>query len=75
MSPRLIIALALAGIVALGAGAVWLVVQPRALGKSGGSASIVQLTFAEERREHRQKFFSGDPERDIRGGEVMKPRW
>ncbi|MBM7327368.1 entry exclusion protein TrbK [Agrobacterium sp. S2] len=28
-----------------------------------------------EVRDYREKFFSGDPDRDARGGQEMKPRW
>ncbi|MXN53271.1 entry exclusion protein TrbK [Shinella sp. AETb1-6] len=76
MSSRLIITLVLAGIVALGAGVVtWIVVQPRPAPVSGSGAAATQPASDTERREHREKFFSGDPERDIRGGQEMKPRW
>jgi Ti type entry exclusion protein TrbK len=27
------------------------------------------------RREHIERFFGGDPNRDVRGGQEMKPRW
>lgn len=27
------------------------------------------------RREHAEKFFGGDPERNLRGGQEMRPRW
>ena len=76
MSSRLIITLVLAGIVALGAGVVtWIVVQPRPAPVSGSGAAATQPASDTERREHREKFFSGDPDRDIRGGQEMKPRW
>nr|WP_246665721.1 entry exclusion protein TrbK [Shinella sp. AETb1-6] len=72
----MIITLVLAGIVALGAGVVtWIVVQPRPAPVSGSGAAATQPASDTERREHREKFFSGDPERDIRGGQEMKPRW
>jgi len=28
-----------------------------------------------ERRKHRENFFGGDPNRDVRSGQEMKPRW
>nr|WP_234886577.1 entry exclusion protein TrbK [Sinorhizobium saheli] len=70
----MIIALALAGIAALAAGAAWLGVQPHPAGQSGAGA-VVQPASEAKRKAHREKFFSGDPERDIRGGQEMKPRW
>lgn len=76
MSPRLIIILVLAGIAALSAGVVaWNVVQPSPALVSGSGAAATQPASETERREHREKFFSGDPDRDIRGGQEMKPRW
>ncbi|WP_234189151.1 entry exclusion protein TrbK [Shinella sp. NM-101] len=76
MSPRLVIILALAGIAALSAGVVtWIVVQPRPAPVSGSGAAATQPASDTERREHREKFFSGDPDRDIRSGQEMKPRW
>lgn len=76
MSPRLVIILALAGIAALSAGVVtWIVVQPRPAPVSGSGAAATQPASDTERREHREKFFSGDPDRNVRGGQEMKPRW
>lgn len=76
MSPRLITILLLAGIVAFGAGVVtWLVVQRGPVPMSGVGEVSTQPASDVERREHREKFFSGDPDRDVRGGQEMKPRW
>jgi type IV secretion system protein TrbK len=69
VSPRILIALAVAGGIGLGGGfLVWVIVQPGATpAESSGSG--------EARRESRERFFSGDPDRDVRGGQEMKPRW
>jgi len=76
VSPRLVIILALAGIAALSAGVVtWIVVQPRPAPVSGSGAAATQPASDSERREHREKFFSGDPDRNVRGSQEMKPRW
>jgi Ti type entry exclusion protein TrbK len=76
VSPRLIVIFVFAGIAALGAGIVtWTVVQPRPAPVSGSGAAATRPASDMERREHREKFFSGDPDRDIRGGQEMKPRW
>lgn len=76
MSPRLIIMLVLAGIVAFGAGIVtWNVVQPRPAPMAGSGAAATQPASETERRAHREQFFSGDPDRNVRGGQEMKPRW
>jgi len=76
VSPRLIVILALAGIVALSAGGVtWIQMQPRPTPVSGSGTAATQPASETERREHRENFFSGDPDRDVRGGQEMKPRW
>jgi len=75
VSPHLIIALALAAIVALGAGVSWILIQPPAVVHSGAGVSSAQPASDTERKEYKQNFFSGDPERDVRGGQEMKPRW
>ncbi|MCY1667440.1 entry exclusion protein TrbK [Rhizobium sp. SL86] len=76
MSPRLVIILALAGIAALSAGVVtWIVVQPRPAPVSGSGAAATLPASDTERSEHREKFFGGDPDRNVRGGQEMKPRW
>jgi type IV secretion system protein TrbK len=76
VSPRLVVILVLAGIAALSVGVVtWSVVQPRPVPMSGSGAAAMQTTSDMERREHREKFFSGDPDRNVRGGQEMKPRW
>jgi len=72
VSPRLIIAVALAGIVVVGAGVSWMLMQPRPAASGAGS---MHPASDAARREHQEKFFSGDPERNIRGGQEMKPRW
>ncbi|MUZ65816.1 entry exclusion protein TrbK [Agrobacterium vitis] len=72
MSPRILIVLAVAGLVAFGAGMIgWVVVQPDAAtetpaGTSGSGAA---------QGEHRERFLGGDPDHDVRGGQEMKPRW
>ncbi|GLS35262.1 entry exclusion protein TrbK [Mesorhizobium tianshanense] len=70
MSPRILIAVAVAGIVAFGAGMmIWVVVQPDATTETPAAAP------GAAQREHRERFFGGDPDRDVRGGQEMKPRW
>ncbi|WP_064697354.1 entry exclusion protein TrbK [Rhizobium aegyptiacum] len=73
MSLRLVLTLAMAAIVALAAGASWILVQPKTVPQAGGDTA--KPTSDAARREHREKFFSGDPARNIRGGQEMKPRW
>ncbi|MEK1930749.1 MAG: entry exclusion protein TrbK [Pararhizobium sp.] len=73
MSARLIMALALAGLIGFGAGASWMKGQTSSVQTTGGSAT--QPSSDEARRAHREKFFDGDPERNVRGGQELKPRW
>ncbi|WP_064695000.1 entry exclusion protein TrbK [Rhizobium aegyptiacum] len=75
MSPRVIIILAVAGIVAFGVGVARSIVQPPAGPLSGAGETSTQPASAVDRLEHREKFFGGDATRDIRGGQEMKPRW
>lgn len=75
MSARLVISLVLASILAFGAGAgvgLWAVMHPE---EGGAPVPAAQSPSDAERSEHREKFFSGDPDRDVRGGQEMKPRW
>ncbi|MUO80778.1 entry exclusion protein TrbK [Agrobacterium vitis] len=75
MSPRLVIILAVMGIVASGVGVARWIVLPHPASVSGtGEASSATSSDA-ARREYREKFFGGDTDRDIRGGQEMKPRW
>ncbi|AMD56854.1 entry exclusion protein TrbK [Agrobacterium tumefaciens] len=77
MSPRLILILALVGIgSAAGASVItWIVVQPPAArGPASGTAGASSYSDEEQRR-HREEFFGGSSDRDIRGGQEMKPRW
>ncbi|BCH19500.1 entry exclusion protein TrbK [Mesorhizobium sp. L-2-11] len=72
MSPRILIALAVAGIVAFGAGMlIWVVAQPDATTETPATAA----SSGAARQEHRERFFGSDPDRDVRGGQEMKPRW
>ncbi|MGY5794463.1 entry exclusion protein TrbK len=73
MSARLIIALALAGIVGFGARVGWTRWQMSAAQATAGTA--VQPSSDDARRERREKFFGGDTDRNIRGGQELKPRW
>jgi type IV secretion system protein TrbK len=72
VSPRLLTALVLAGVVAFGAAIIfWTVIQPDAT--SGPSAATPEPEAVQ--RAYRERFFGGDPDRDVRGGQEMKPRW
>jgi Ti type entry exclusion protein TrbK len=76
VSPRLVVILVLAGIVALSVCVIaWNMVQPRPAPVSGSGAAATRPASETERRERWEKFFSGDPDRNVRGGQEMKPRW
>lgn len=77
MSPRLIAILALVAVAsAAGASTItWIIVQPPATPVSGSGTAAMNPSSDEEQRRHRELFFGGDPNRDIRGGQEMKPRW
>ncbi|NKK81288.1 entry exclusion protein TrbK (plasmid) [Rhizobium ruizarguesonis] len=75
MSPRLIVIIALVAVVsAAGASAITSsLFRPESVLGSGAIAT--GSPSDEDRRRHREEFFSGDANRDIRGGQEMKPRW
>lgn len=60
------------GIVSLSAAALWMLI-PRGVGAVGTEpASTAEDT---QRRQRAEKIFGGDPDRDVRRGQEMKPRW
>lgn len=75
MSPRLIVNIVLAAVVsAAGASVItWIVFRPEPV--SGSDAIATGSPSDEDRRRHREEFFGGDANRDIREGQEMKPRW
>lgn len=75
MSLRLVIILAVVGIIASGVGLARWIVQPGPTPMSGAEEALPEAAFDADRRAHREKFFGGDPNRDIRGGQEIKPRW
>jgi len=77
VSPRLILIFTFVAVVsAAGASVItWLVVQPQATPISGSGTAAINSSSDEEQRRHREQFFGGNSERDIRGGQEMKPRW
>lgn len=75
MSPRVVIALAVGGFLSFAAGVgVWILIQPDASAEAV-SAMPAQPASGAARQTQREQFFGGDPDRDVRGGQEMKPRW
>ena len=75
MSPRLVIILVVVGIIASGVGIARWIVQPEPTPMSGAEEASPEAASDADRRAHREKFFGGEANRDIRGGQEMKPRW
>ena len=69
---RAIIVVLVVGIVSLSAAALWIVL-PR--GAEPVTANPTTGLDDAERRQHAERFFGGHPDRDVRGGQEMKPRW
>ncbi|WP_371349331.1 entry exclusion protein TrbK [Ancylobacter sp. IITR112] len=58
---------ALAAVLALvGLAVIWFVVTPR---------PDAMRPAAQEQRQRAEDFLCGDPDRPVRGGQEMKPRW
>jgi len=77
VSPRLIVIIALVAVVSVAGASVitWMVFQPEVLPDSRSGADAASSSTDEEKRRHREQFLGGDADRDIRGGQEMKPRW
>ncbi|MFJ1311807.1 entry exclusion protein TrbK [Agrobacterium sp. P15N1-A] len=72
MSARFLIGLLIAGIVAFGGTLTLLVfVNPQTNMDGTWAARGSDV----ETNRHHDRFFGGDPDRDVRGGQEMKPRW
>ncbi|WP_287384120.1 entry exclusion protein TrbK [Mesorhizobium sp.] len=70
MSRAVVIAVLAAVIALVGLTAVWFVFapQPQITPAPAPAASA-------ERRQRAEDFFGGDPDRSVRGGQEIKPRW
>ncbi|WP_244483527.1 entry exclusion protein TrbK [Mesorhizobium sp. 1M-11] len=71
MSRATIIVLVVA-VVSLSAAALWMVFSRDAVPVVTDPAPAADDV---QRRQRAEEFFGGDPERDVRGGQEMKPRW
>lgn len=69
MSRAIVMALSAGALVVVVLAITWFVVAP----DSEPTASTPAAT--ENRRRKAHDFLGGDPDRDIRGGQEMKPRW
>jgi len=75
VSPRLILALAVVIVVPSGLVVARWIVQPAPVPLPVAEGASGRATTDAARRKHREDFFGGNPERDIRSGQEMKPRW
>ena len=75
MSPRVVIILAVVGIIASGVGVAGWIVRPGPTPTSGAERASPGAASDANHRAHREEFFGGNAERDIRSGQEMKPRW
>lgn len=69
---RATIIILVVGVVSLGAAALWTLFPRGAMPVATEPAPTPE---GPERRQRAKSFFSGDSERDVRGGQEMKPRW
>lgn len=69
MSRPLVMALSATALVVVVLTITWFVVAP----DSEPAAATPAAT--EDRRQKAHDFLGGDPDRDVRGGQEMKPRW
>ena len=69
MSRPVVMALSAGALVVVVLTIAWFVVAP----DSEPAASTPSAT--ENRRQKAHDFLGGDPDRDVRGGQEMKPRW
>jgi Ti type entry exclusion protein TrbK len=75
VSPRLVTIVAVVGIIASGVGIAMWSFQPGPTSMSGAEEASPEAAYDADRRVHREEFLGGDANRDIRGGQEMKPRW
>jgi len=60
------------GVVSLSAATLWMLFPRGAMPVATEPAPTPEEP---ERRQRAKGFFGGDPDRDVRGGQDMKPRW
>lgn len=72
---RLTIILVVTGLLVVGAAATIFVSLPPSDGAGALEASEPATSSDAEKRQRAEKFLGGDPDRNVRGGQEMKPRW
>ncbi|MDR6955672.1 Ti type entry exclusion protein TrbK [Ancylobacter sp. 3268] len=76
MSARFVILILLAGAVGLCATLAISMVGPSSTEPARATTEPSSSPTSDAaRREHIERFLSGDPNRTVRGGQEMKPRW
>lgn len=75
MSARLALTLFAIIVVVSGLAVARWVAQPAPATMPAAEGASGTATTDAVRRRHREQFFGGNAERDIRGGQEMKPRW
>ncbi|MEZ0211619.1 MAG: entry exclusion protein TrbK [Xanthobacteraceae bacterium] len=76
MSSRLVVILLLAGALGLCATLVIRMIGPSSTEPAPATAEPSPPPASNAaRRDHLDRFLGGDPNRDVRGGQEMKPRW
>lgn len=70
MSRPVVIAVLAAVLALIGLTAIWFVVVPQP-----PITPTPEPTASDDRRQRMKNFFGGDPDRSVRGGQEMKPRW
>lgn len=76
MNRRLLVIIIAATALSFSAGiAVGVIMQSNSAWEVGAPTPAPDTTPDAERRERAEKFFGGDPNRDIRSGQEMRPRW
>ncbi len=72
---RLSILLVVAVILVMGAATTALISLRSSDGTGATKVSPAATPSDADKRRRAEQFFGGDPDRDVRGGQEMKPRW
>ena len=72
---RLTIILVVTGLLVVAAAVPVFISLPPGDGAGASDASEPATSSDADKRRRAERFFGGDPDRDVRGGQEMKPRW